>query len=122
MAHFSELNTENIVTRVLATNNNDPEEGYLFLQENFGGVWVKTSYNTYGGVHSLGGEPFRKNFGRVGYLFDFDRDAFIPPKPFDSWSLNEESYLWQPPVAYPTDDKFYTWSEDDLNWKEVINA
>ena len=74
MAHFSELNTENIVTRVLVTNNNDPEEGHLFLQENFGGVWVKTSYNTYGGVHSLGGEPFRKNFGKVGYFFDFDRD------------------------------------------------
>jgi len=84
-----------------------------------GDVYKQTSYNTRGGVHSNGGTPFRKNYAGIGYTYDSGRDAFIPPKPFNSWVLNESTCLWDAPVAMPTDDKIYRWNEETINWIEV---
>jgi hypothetical protein len=120
MAHWAELDENNIVTRVLVGSNEDPDEGYQWLIDNLGGTWVKTSYNTQGGVHSLGGTPLRKNYAGIGYSYDSGRDAFIPPKPFASWLLNEDTCLWDAPTPYPTDGKMYRWVEEDLNWQEVV--
>lgn len=121
MAHWAELDENNIVTRVLVGDNNDPvgDEGYQWLIDNLGGNWVKTSYNTHAGVHSLGGTPLRKNYAGPGFLYDSVRDAFIPPKPFESWILNEDTCLWDPPTPYPTDGERYNWIEQDLNWQLV---
>lgn len=105
MAHWAELDKNNIVLRVLVTNNEDSNEGYDWLIENLGGRWVKTSYNTYGGVHQLGGTPFRKNYAGIGYSYDEQRDAFIPPKPDGvGWILNEETCLWENPLIDLEDD------------------
>lgn len=119
MAHFAEIGTDNKVIRVLVTSNEAPDEGYQWLVDNLGGTWVKTSYNTQGGVHNSGGTPLRKNYAGIGYLYDSDRDAFIPPRPFNSWILNESSCLWEAPVAMPTDGKIYTWNENSVSWQEV---
>ena len=85
------------------------------------GNWVQTSYNTQGGVHLLGGTPLRKNFAGIGYTYDETRDAFIAPKPFDSWLLNEDTCQWESPTPYPTDGKDYQWDEEQQNWKEITN-
>ena len=119
MAHWAELDENNIVTRVLVGSNEDPDEGYQWLIDNLGGTWVKTSYNTQGGVHTLGGTPLRKNYAGIGYSYDETRDAFIPPKPFASWNLNEDTCLWEAPVAYPSDGEMYTWNEDTTSWDLV---
>ena len=99
MAHFAKLDNNNIVLQVVVGNNNDGDEGYQWLINNLGGTWVKTSYNTYGGVHTLGGIPLRKNYAGIGYIYDLVRDAFIAPKPSDDdfWVLNEETCLWEVP-------------------------
>jgi len=121
MAHWAELDENNIVTRVLVGDNNDPagDEGYQWLIDNLGGKWVKTSYNTIAGQHTLGGTPLRGNYAGIGYSYNEELDAFIPPKPFESWTLNTEKFNWDSPKAYPTDGKFYTWDEADQNWIEV---
>lgn len=123
MAHFAELDENNIVLRVLVVSNefDDDESGQNHLANtcNLGGVWKKTSYNTSGGVHLLNGTPFRKNYAGIGYSYDEVRDVFIPPKPFASWTLNDSTCLWESPVPYPNDDKFYEWNEDTQNWVEV---
>lgn len=121
MAHFAEIDENNIVLKVLVTDNNDPngDEGYQWLVDNLGGTWVKTSYNTVSGIHQLGGTPLRKNFAAIGFTYDVARDAFIPPKPFDSWVLNENSCIWEAPVPYPNDGKYYQWDEPTLNWLEI---
>ena len=120
MAHWAEIDSDNIVTRVLVVAD-DVEDGQKFLAEDLGlgGIWKKTSYNTQGGVHLNGGTPFRKNYAGIGYTFDSTRDAFIPAKPFESWSLNEETCLWEAPVAQPTDGKVYKWDEKTTSWKEI---
>ena len=82
------------------------------------GEWIQTSYNTYGGVHKTGGTPLRKNYAGIGYTYDKERDAFIAPKPFASWSLNEETCLWESPSPYPSDGKIYVWDEPTTNWVE----
>jgi hypothetical protein len=94
MAHWAELDENNIVKQVLVTENN-ADEGYSFLMFAFGGRWVKTSYNTKGGIHMTGGTPFRKNYAGIGFTYDEQRDAFIPPKPSDNAILNEETCLWE---------------------------
>lgn len=119
MAHWAEVDENNIVTRVLVGSNEDPDEGYQWLLDHLGGTWVKTSYNTLGGVHSLGGTPIRKNYAGIGYTYDSERDAFIPPKPFNSWVLDEDTCLWNAPTPYPADGQTYRWVEDDLNWQVV---
>ena len=91
MAHFAEIDENNIVTRVLVVDDANENDGQTFLAEtcNLGGTWIKTSYNTQGGVHSNGGTPLRKNYAGIGYTYDSERDAFISPKPFASWVLDE---------------------------------
>lgn len=119
MANWAEISENNIVIRVVATSNNEPDEGYQWLIDNLGGQWIKTSYNTIGGVHRLGEVPLRKNYAGIGFIYDEQRDAFIPPKPFNSWLLNEDTCQWNSSVEYPNDGKFYTWNEDNKTWDEV---
>lgn len=122
MSHFAEIDENNIVTRVLVGNNEHPDEGYQWFVDNIGGTWVKTSYNTRGGVHTLGGTPLRKNYAGIGYTYDKTRDAFIPPKPFRSWVLNEETCLWEAPVPMPEDDQAYTWNEETQSWDLISES
>ena len=84
------------------------------------GEWIQTSYNTYGGVHTQGGTPLRKNYAGIGYTYDRERDAFIPPKPYASWVLNEDTCQWDAPVAMPTDGKMYHWNEQTQAWDEIV--
>jgi hypothetical protein len=121
MAHWAEIDNDNIVTRVLVGDNNDPagDEGYQWLIDNLGGRWVKTSYNTIAGQHTLGGTPLRGNYAGIGFTYDEELDAFYAPQPFASWTLNHTTFTWEAPKAYPTDGKFYTWDEEDRNWIEV---
>ena len=126
MAHFSKLGTGNIVERVEVVSNDiatDEQTGVDFLNNLYGtrDTWKQTSYNTKGGVHLLGGTPFRKNYGGIGYSYDQTKDAFIPPKPFDSWTLNETTCIWEAPVAYPSDGKDYEWDESSTSWVEPTN-
>lgn len=120
MAHWAEIDENNTVVRVLVTSNDSPDEGFSWLVSRLGGTWIKTSYNTSGGEHRKGGEPLRKNFAGVGYSYDPDRDAFIAPKPFQSWVLNEDTCLWQAPSPRPDDGKLYDWDEEAGAWVEVI--
>ena len=108
MSHWAEIDENNIVTRVLVGNNSEPDEGEAFMNS-LGGTWVKTSYNG----------TIRKNYAGIGYSYDSSRDAFIAPKPFESWELDEDTCRWEAPVAYPTDGKMYAWNEDNTNWEEV---
>jgi hypothetical protein len=121
MAHYAFLDENNIVTEVIV-GKDEGEEGIDWEQwygEFRGQVCKRTSYNTQGGVHSTGGTPYRKNYAGIGYSYDAERDAFIAPKPFASWLLNEESCLWEAPTPYPTDGLIYQWVEDDLNWQAI---
>lgn len=95
MAHWAEIDENNIVLRVTVGSNDEPDEGYQWLIDNLGGNWVKTSYNTWGGVHRNGETPLRKNFAGIGFTYDETRDAFIPPKPEGDFILNEETCLWE---------------------------
>jgi hypothetical protein len=115
MAHFAKIEN-GIVTQV-----NVVDEDYFNdnRETRYTGQWVQTSYNTQGGVHLLGGTPLRKNYAGIGYTYDEARDAFIPPKPFNSWLLNEDTCQWDAPVAYPTDGKLYMWDEEQQQWTEV---
>lgn len=120
MGHYAFLDGNNIVTEVI-TGKNEGEDNIDWEQwygEFRGQVCKRTSYNTSGGVHSLGGTPFRKNYAGIGYTYDEARDAFIPPKPFPSWVLNETSCLWDAPVPRPEDDKMYAWDEASTSWVE----
>ena len=111
MAHFAKVK-DGIVVKVIVAE----QEFVDNLVDHEPGKWVQTSYNTQGGVHLLGGTPLRKNYAGVGYTYDHIRDAFIPPKPFDSWILNEDTCIYEPPTAYPEDDKKYSWNEIDKSW------
>jgi hypothetical protein len=114
MSHFAKVEN-NIVTKVIVAEQDVIDSGL------FGTGWVQTSYNTHGGVHKNGGTPLRKNYAGIGYTYDLSRDAFIPPKPFASWVLNETTCLWEAPTPYPTDDKRYTWDEPTTLWVVVVN-
>ncbi len=118
MAHYAFLNMQNIVTEVIV--GKDETDGPTNWEMHYGNireqVCKRTSYNTRGGVHSEGGTPFKKNYAGIGYTYDYARDAFIPPKPFDSWTLNENSCLWEAPVAYPNDGQQYEWNEETTSW------
>jgi len=137
MASFAKIGLNNkvieiqsVVNEVLHDANGVEQEsiGIDFLTKLTGwSVWKQTSYNTTGGEHSLEGTPFRKNHAGIGYTYDEDRDAFIPPKPFNSWILNETTCLWKAPIDYPTDNKRYDWDEelyqsDNMKgWVEITN-
>ena len=123
MAHFAELNEDNIVVRVLKTSNEDPngDEGYQWLLDNVGGRWIKTSFNTRGGTHINGGIPLRMNFAGNGMYYDENRDAFIPVKFFDSWVLNESTCQWEAPIPHPEPGNIddYLWNEEKCLWEEL---
>jgi hypothetical protein len=119
MSHWAEIDNNNIVVRVTSGSNDEPDEGYQWLIDNLGGTWIKTSYNTYGGVHSEGGTPLRKNYAGIGYTYNEELDAFIPPKPYESWVLNQGTCLWEAPVPYPQDEKQYGWDEATTSWIEI---
>lgn len=117
MAHFAEIGIDGKVIRVLVVGNEiitdssgvEKEElGIKHLQDLFGGVWKQTSYNG----------KIRKNYAGIGFLYDNEKDVFIPPKPFDSWVLNESTFTWNPPVSMPEDGKQYKWDEQSLSWIE----
>ena len=121
MAHYAFLDENSIVTEVIVGKNEgedgiDWEAHYSAFR---GQVCKRTSYNTHGGIHTSGGAPLRKNYAGIGFSYDAGRDAFIPPKPFASWLLNEETCLWHAPVAYPDDGKQYKWNENTQAWAEV---
>ena len=110
MAHFAKVNN-GIVEQVIVAE----QEFFETFIDNSPGQWIQTSYNTYGGQHPEG-RPLRKNFAGIGYTYNAVRDAFIPPKPFNSWALNEDTCLWEAPVAMPQDGKVYMWNEEQVNW------
>jgi hypothetical protein len=114
MSHFAKVNNGIVVQVIVA----EPEFFNTFVDSS-PGQWIQTSYNTHGGVHTLGGTPLRKNYAGIDYTYDAQRDAFIPPKPFASWILNEDACLWDAPVAMPDDGKQYQWNEDTQAWVEV---
>lgn len=121
MAHFVKLGIGNIVTQGIVVNNDvfeTEQEGVDFINNLYGtnDIWKQTSYNTIGGVHKEGGTPFRKNYATKGFKYNEDLDAFIPPKPHPSWSLNETTCLWEAPVEYPTDGELYEWNEINQSW------
>jgi len=131
MAHFAKLGTGNIIERVEVVSNDiatTEQAGIDFLQNLYKdrAIWKQTSFNTKGGAHKTGGTPFRKNFASIGYTYDQTRDAFIPPKPFNSWVLNEDSCQWEAPVARPEltqeqidNNNYYTWNETNQTWDLV---
>jgi hypothetical protein len=128
LAHFAKLDENNIVTFVtVGRQEDDGKEAELSART--GDVYKQTSYNTRGGVHYTDGFPsedqtkaFRKNYAGLGYTYDAGRDAFIPPKPYASWVLNEDTCLWDAPVPYPDDGNRYTWDEDTTSWVELDAA
>lgn len=118
MAHFAEIGLNNVVERVIVVHNNElldengnevEQSGINFCRNLLGGTWLQTSYNG----------NMRKNFAGSGYTYDSQRDAFVPPKPFNSWTLDEETCLWQSPVPYPSDDNLYLWNEETQSWDLV---
>ena len=137
MAHFAKLGVGNIVEQVIVISNDvatTEQAGVDFINQlyNTRDVWKQTSYNTFGGVHKLNGTPFRKNYAGVGFTYDQQRDAFIPPKMYNSWILNEDTCLWQSPIPYPITNNqnridefgnpqndFYRWNEQTLSWDLV---
>lgn len=110
MAHYAKIENDIVVHVIVA------EQDYI---DTIDGEWIQTSYNTYAGQHKLGGTPLRKNFACLGFTYDRQRDAFIPPKPFNSWILNQDTLLWGAPVALPQDGKDYMWDEATTSWTEV---
>jgi hypothetical protein len=113
MAHFAEIDADNIVVRVLVVPDTQEHRGQEFLADDLGlgGTWVQTSYNA----------NIRKNYAGIGMTYDAVRDAFIPIKPFESWILNEETCKWEAPIAYPTDGLMYAWDEETTDWKAIVN-
>ena len=110
MAHFAKVENGIVTAVIVATPS------FINTLSDFDS-WIQTSYNTYGGVHNYGRTPLRKNYAGVGYTYDSSKDAFIPPKEFNSWILNEETCLWNPPIEMPTEGCPYIWDEERQNWK-----
>lgn len=131
MAHFAELNENNVVLRILVVDNGQENLGQEFLSQDLGlgGRWEKTSYNTRSGIYydpetsepsSEQTKAYRKNYAGIGFTFDEIRDAFIPPKSFESWILNEETCCWEVPIPKPTEGS-WIWNEEIVNWEEVMS-
>jgi hypothetical protein len=126
MAHFAKVVDGKVAQVIVA----EPEFFETFVDTS-PGEWIQTSYNTRGGVHynpetqepsEDQSKALRKNYAGIGFSYDRERDAFIPPKPFNSWILNDDTCLWDAPVAYPTDGKMYIWNESTTSWEEVAEA
>ena len=130
MASFAKIGLNSKVIEVLSVHNNVLKDsngveqevnGIDFLTKLTGwAIWKQTSYNTKAGVHTEGGIPFRKNHAGIGYTYDENRDAFIPPKPFNSWILNENTCNWESPIPYPSDGSVYSWNEQQQSWNIVL--
>ena len=123
MAHYAFLDANNIVTEVIVgkdedDDNTDWEQHYGDFR---GQMCKRTSYNTHGGVHTSDGTPYRKNYAGIGFTYDEARDAFIPPQPYPSWVLNEDTCLWEAPIPMPDDGQLYTWDEAQGDWIIVSN-
>jgi hypothetical protein len=116
MAHYAFLDEHNTVVQVIVGKDEGNMDWEQFYSMQMGMACKRTSFNTMGGVHQLGGTPFRKNYAGIGFTYDAQRDAFIPPKPFASWTLNEDTCLWEAPVPMPTDGQMYAWDEDAGQW------
>ena len=125
MAHFAELDENNIVLRVIVVSDDDAINGEVFCNNLLDGNWKQTSYNTHGGVHYApdsqipdDGVALRKNYASKGYVFDEVRDAFMTPQPYPSWTLDEDTCWWEPPIPKPSDDSggYYEWDEPTVNW------
>jgi hypothetical protein len=114
MAHYAKVNNS-IVEQVIVAE----AEFFETFVDSSPGAWIQTSYNTHGGVHTLGGTPLRKNYAGVGFTYDSALDAFYAPKPYASWTLDVETCLWNAPVSYPDDGKQYTWNEATTSWDLV---
>jgi hypothetical protein len=126
MAHYAYLDETNTVTSVIVGPDEGTEpDGVTSWEDYFTakgkGRALRTSYNTLGGVHAEGGDPYRYNYAGIGFTYDPERDAFIPPKPFDSWVLDEATCLWVAPIEYPADGGTYTWDEALGDWVEVVS-
>lgn len=121
MAYYAFLDKNNVVTEVIVgkDENDDNINWENHYGEFRGQVCRRTSYNTIGGFHNNNGTPFRKNYAGIGFTYDHVRDAFIPPKFYASWVLNEETCLWDAPTPYPTDGKIYNWDENTQQWVET---
>lgn len=115
MSRFARIDENNTVIEVIVIEQDVVDTG-LFGNP---ASWIQTSYNTSGGVHLLGGTPLRKNYAGIGYTYDSTRDAFIPPKPYNSWVLNETTCLYEAPTIMPDDGKLYNWDEETLSWTEI---
>jgi hypothetical protein len=115
MSHFAHIDQNNIVTQVIVAEQDFINSGVVGNPSE----WVQTSYNTFAGQHKNGGTPLRKNYAGIGYTYDAGRDAFIPPKPFNSWILDEDTCLWNSPTPMPMDGKIYNWDENTLSWVEI---
>lgn len=122
MAHYAKVKDNKVIKVIVAE-----ADFFNSFVDNTPGEWIQTSYNTRGGQHILGGTPLRKNFAGVGYTYDKEKDAFIPPCDFTSWTLNETTCLWEAPLTYPDDGKTYIWNEElyqsdnTKGWVEVTN-
>ena len=114
MAHYAKVQN-GLVTKVIVAE----AEFFETFVDTSPGEWIQTSYNTKGGQHTLGGTPLRKNYAGIGFTYDAQLDAFVPPKPYASWVLDEETCLWNAPVARPDDGKDYAWNETTLSWVEI---
>jgi len=114
MSHFAKV-LDGKVTQVIVA---EPEFFQNFVDTS-PGTWIQTSYNTYGNAHKLGGTPLRGNYAGIGYTYDSTNDVFVPPQPYPSWTVNQSTWLWEAPVAMPTDGKNYTWDEATTSWKEA---
>ena len=128
MAHFAEIDALHKVVRILVLDNKDTQDesgnevesvGAKYLSDGFGGTWKRTSYNTSGGVHSLDGTPFRKNYAGIGFTYDKTRGAFIAPQPYLSWLLDDDTCQWNAPTPMPVDGKRYDWDESTTSWIEA---
>jgi hypothetical protein len=117
MSHFAKV-VDGIVTQVIVAE----AEFFETFVDSSPGEWIQTSYNTHGGQHSNGGTPLRKNYAGIGFTYDRTKDAFIPPKPYASWQLNEDACLWNAPTPRPTDGKDYSWDEATTSWKEITGV
>lgn len=116
MAHYAKVNN-GIVEQVIVAEN----EFFNTFVDTTPGTWIQTSYNTYGNQHKLGGIPLRGNYAGIGYTYDYVNDVFYAPKPYPSWILNTSTWLWEAPVAMPTDGE-YIWNEELGNWSQVIEG
>jgi len=113
MSHFAQIDANNTVIQVIVAEQDVIDSGL------FGTGWIQTSYNTHAGVHTLGGTPLRKNYAGIGYNYNASLDAFMPPQPYQSWTLNEDTCQWQAPTPMNDDGKSYQWNEDTLSWDET---